>query len=1139
MIQRRDMSNSLEIFTLGKLQIQRNGLTLADFPTRKVEALLIYLACTGRSHPREQLAELLWDDRTQSQSLTNLRATLSRLNEKLAPFILINRKDVSINPQAQVWVDAVELNTALESNKRPLSISAANRLEQALTLYKGDFLAGFYLSESRGFEDWQFAERERLKVGVMEALSQLATFYSEHGRFDAGLAQATRLLELDPLREDTHRHMMMLLASSGQRSSALQQYDICRQILAEEFGVEPEVETTTLYHQIRSGAFVPSATPLKTTINVPVQQTLFIGREAELAQLESYLDDSACRLLTLIGPGGVGKTRLAYQAAASKARDFASGVCVVPLAGITSSRYLVSTLAERLSLQFYGSADQKAHVLDYLREKRLLLVMDNCEHVLDGIELLDEILAIAPGVKILATSRERLNLQGEWLFPVQGLPFPQNESEADAETYSAIQLFVQSARHGGPGFHIDDVTNVVRICKLVEGLPLAIELAASWVHQMPCERIASQIQHDLDFLSTNLRDVPERHRSTRALFEHSWRLLSENEQEVLRKLSAFRGGFDADAAAHIVGAPLHTLSALAEKTLVRASPSGRYDLHELLRQFAEEKLREADEFTATQDRHLDYFVTWAEEANQRLRGAEQMTWYQRIETEHDNLQAALRWGINGQRCEKGLRLAVALWFFWFRRGYWREGFEWLKVGIERTEGDTPTRAYAMSYAATLLALSGSIMAGSYLNEGLRIGEKLGLHDLVAMTYVSLSSTEADFEKATELFEKALSLLRQANDRFQLTAALFLYGDRARAQGDFKRAETLYQESLSIAQADQNRVLMTSHLGNLGRLAVYREDYEGAVALLQQAVAIARELGNRVGVADWLVYLGTLEVYRGNYNAAEKCLEETLALYRDLGNQMGIAHVYQCLAHLALHQGYYDRAAKLISDSLSMAQSFLTNVSNREFSIVRLLIVGKLACASGGYGEAAMLFGAVEALRKQSGYLLEPLLQVEYTEAVARVQTHLEIAVFEAAWAKGHAMTEAEATTSALGYVQTAYAPAGMARATAPQDDKVMTWDQGRTMTPERSLEGNGSVILSKGTSPKSPMALSPTHPDGLTRREVEVLHLLARGWTDAQIAEQMVISPRTVNHHLTSIYRKIQVSSRSAATRYAIEQHLV
>ncbi len=761
----------------------------------------------------------------------------------------------------------------------------------------------------------------------------------------------------------------------------------------------------------------PEEIPAPVSSGLPLASTRFIGRNAELAQLKKYLDDPDCRLLTLIGPGGVGKTRLAYQAAAGTAGDFAAGVCAVPLAGVASPEYLISTLAKHLTVQFYGSADQKAQLLDYLREKRLLLVMDNCEHMLDGIEVLDEILAVAPGVKILATSRERLNLQGEWLFPVQGLPFPQNENEPGAETYSAIQLFVQSARRGGPGFHLDDVTDVARICKLVEGLPLAIELAASWVHQMPCERIAAHIQRDLDFLSTNLRDVPERHRSTRALFEHSWRLLSGDEQAVLRKLSVFRGGFDAGAAAHIAGASLHVLSALAEKSLVRASPSGRYDLHELLRQFAEEKLREADEFAATWDRHLDYFVTWAEEANQRLRGAEQMTWYQRIETEHDNLQAALRWGINGQRAETGMRLAVAIWFFWFRRGYWREGFEWLKVGIERTEGDTSTRAYAMSYAATLLALSGSIMAGSYLNEGLRIGEKLGLQDLVAMSYVSLSFTEADYEKATGLFEQALSLLRQMDARFQLTAALFLYGDRARAQGDLKRAETLYQESLSIAQADQNRVLMTSHLGNLGRLAVYREDYERAATLLQQSIAIARELGSRVGVADWLVYLGTLELYRGNYNAAEKYLEETLALYHDLGNQMGIAHVTHCLADLALHQGDYVRAAKLASDSLSMAQSLLTNFSNREFSIVRLLIVSKLALAHQDYEKAAQLLGAVESLREQNGYLLEPLPRAEYEEAIAQLRAQLDPAVFEAAWAEGQAMTEAEVVTAALDYLQ--------------------------------------------------------------------------------------------------------------------------
>jgi non-specific serine/threonine protein kinase len=226
-----------------------------------------------------------------------------------------------------------------------------------------------------------------------------------------------------------------------------------------------------------------------------------------------------------------------------------------------------------------------------------------------------------------------------------------------------------------------------------------------------------------------------------------------------------------------------------------------------------------------------------------------MIWFGRIETEHDNLRAALRCGMSGQRPETGLRLAVALWFFWLRRGYWHEGFEWLKMGIDRTEGDTATRAYAMYYAVPMLAQLGSEIAVSYLNEGLRIGEKLGLYDVAAMSYVSLAFTEAGYEKATELFERALSLLRQVENRNELAVALFLYGDWARAQGDLSRAEALYQESLEIAQADQNRELMTSPLGNLGRLAVYRGDYERAAMLIQQAVALARELGSRVGIAD--------------------------------------------------------------------------------------------------------------------------------------------------------------------------------------------------------------------------------------------------------------------------------------------------
>jgi tetratricopeptide (TPR) repeat protein len=537
---------------------------------------------------------------------------------------------------------------------------------------------------------------------------------------------------------------------------------------------------------------------------------------------------------------------------------------------------------------------------------------------------------------------------------------------------------------------------------------------------MPCARIAAHIQRDLDFLSSNLRDVPERHRSVRALFEHSWRLLSEAEQAVLRKLSVFRGGFDADAATHIAGASLRMLSALTEKSLLHASSAGRYDLHELLRQFAQQKLREANEWAATLDKHLDYFVTWAEKANVGLRGGEQVKWFGRIEAEHDNLRVALEWGIHGQGAEIGLRLANALWWFWFRRGYWREGHEWLKAGLARTEGETPTRAYAMAHAVPLFAQLHTGVTTSdaiEIREVVQIGQKLGLHNVVGMAYVDMSFSVDDYQAAMALFEQAIRLLRQADARTVLTSALFLAGDRARVQGDLSRAEALYRESLAIAQADQNRELMMSPLGNLGRLAVYQGNDERAAVLLQQTVTIARELGNRGEIADWLVYLGTLELYRGDYTVAGKLLQESLTLFRDVGNQMGVAHGTHSLADLALHQGSYARAAKLVSDSLSMSQSFLGNFSNREFSVARLLIVGKLAFAHQDYEEAARLYGAAEALRDQSGYLLEPLPRTEYEEAIALVRAQLDPAVFEAAWAEGQAMTEAEVVTSALNYVQ--------------------------------------------------------------------------------------------------------------------------
>ncbi|UCC86777.1 MAG: helix-turn-helix domain-containing protein, partial [Anaerolineales bacterium] len=439
----------------------------------------------------------------------------------------------------------------------------------------------------------------------------------------------------------------------------------------------------------------PRPAPPRPASNLPIPPTPLIGRQPELTALARMLCEPQCRLLTLTGTGGIGKTRLALELAFTRRDLFPDGVYFVSLASFTSPEFIAPTIGEALGLRFSGVLDPKAQILDYLREKSLLLVLDNLEHLLEGGGLLAQMLQQAPHVKLLVTSRERLNLQGEWLFDIQGLPVPAPDQIDRAEEYSAVALFLQSAWRAQVGFELKDEERpwVARICQLVEGAPLAIELAAAWVRVLTCREIAQEIERNLDFLAASARDLPERHRSMRAAFDHSWRLLSDEERRALSQLSVFRGGFTREAAEKVAGAPLPLLSSLVSKSLAQPVAEGWFDLHELVRQYAEAHLDtvseghtmvpgHADGFAARQA-HAAYYLALVEQAAPQLFGPEQVAWLQRLEHEYDNIRAALAWLLKADgrdttwRVEAALRLTGPLARFWHGH-HFNEGRRWLE-----------------------------------------------------------------------------------------------------------------------------------------------------------------------------------------------------------------------------------------------------------------------------------------------------------------------------------------------------------------------------------------------------------------------------------------------------------------------------
>lgn len=630
------MAEELRLECLGGLQITHEGTPLTGFVSVKAPAVLCYLAVTGRPQFRLVLAGLLWGDLPEEDACANLRKVLSNLRDLVGDHLQITPHTVTLDRERAYWLDVAEFLKRVErepdgpgdaeTGARPPEMayysptdhpraslsSSLSALHEAAALYRGDFLDGFYVRHAPLFEEWVANQREGLRRLAGRVLQRLADLHAGRGECDVAMDYLARLLALEPWHEEAHRQMMALLARCGQRSAALAQYETCRRLLKAELHIEPAVETTALYRRIRAaGAPRPH--------NLPAPVTSFVGRAAELAWLADRLADPCCRLVSILGPGGVGKTRLALAAAAA-ARDrgndaFLDGVFFVPLVNVHSAAGLAAALAAVLGYTGPVGADPQAELARRLRDRELLLVLDGFEHLMSEVSFLAAVLQHAPGVKLLVTSRQRLNLVGEWTLDLAGLPYPPLGAAGEIAAFDAPQLFLQRARQVDPTFEPSalDLQIITLICELVEGLPLAIEFAASWAGRRRLLEIAQEIESGLDVLVAFWRDLPARHRSIRASFEHSWRLLSDAERRAFRRLAVFRGSFTSEAAEAVAEVDLTLLTALTDRSLVRRLGSGRYEMHELLRLFAAEKLAQMpDEAEATRARHARYYLAAAE-----------------------------------------------------------------------------------------------------------------------------------------------------------------------------------------------------------------------------------------------------------------------------------------------------------------------------------------------------------------------------------------------------------------------------------------------------------------------------------------------------------------------------------------------
>ena len=743
----------LSLGVLGSLQVLLDDTPVTTLESDKVCALLVYLAVEADyPHLRESLVGLLWPDCPERVARHNLRQALFNLrlaigDHSASPsYLLISREAIQFNRASDFSLDLAQFNTLVQACRKDRSRDIedpslrAARLEEMVKLYRGEFLQHFFLEDSAEFEQWTLVQRESSHQHVLDACSYLADYYELHGDFQAARRHASRQLELDSWREEAHCQMMRALALDGQRSAALAQYETCRRVLAKELDVEPSASTRELYERIRAGELrakdeSPSSVPSAPIHNLPVSLTSFHGREQELVDLERLIANPECRCISLVGPGGIGKTRLALETAQRHRADFAHGVAFVPLASVGSVEAAVIAIASAIHFHFYGLNEPQVQLLSHLCEKHMLLILDTVEQLLtqgslqvNFVEFMLEILQRASGVNLLVTAREVLDLQEEWVFEVRGLEFPERKLTEKLDEYAAVELFIQRARRASPGFAFSetDLAGIAHICRLVEGMPLAIELAATWLRILSPVEIAQEIEGSLDFLSSSVRDIPERHRSMRVVFDHSWRTLSPKEQQVLSQLSVFRGGFSRQAAEQVAGASLAVLSALGNRALLRRAAAGRYGLHELLRQYCTTHLvADPEAHAAAQKRHYDYFLEMAAAAEQELKGRDQLEWLRRLEQDHDNLRAALEWALEHDGMAQGddewaLRLSGALHLFWRMRGHFHEGRSWLAKSLGQClERHSAAMAAALFAKGSLLYALGDVSAGRLLRRKAR------------------------------------------------------------------------------------------------------------------------------------------------------------------------------------------------------------------------------------------------------------------------------------------------------------------------------------------------------------------------------------------------------------------------------------
>ena len=963
------MAQKIAANLLGGIHFIVDDVPITSPPARVGQAMLVYLLHQSRPVSRVQLMDWFFQMNDSKRARINLRATLSRIKKNIGDVLEANRVEVWVRDDVSVLLDSQTFGD-LSTSRMPRAT-----LQASLSSYHGDFLAGFYLRDAPEFEQWMLVERERLRLLAIEGYQTLLRMQDEAGQFAAALDTTNALLAIEPLLERAQRDKMRLLAFTGQRAGALKHFELAKALFWEELGIALTAETQTLRDQIEANSLVAPKSKLALEIpnNLPIPSTPFIGRSANLTDISDTLAQPDCQLLTLLGPGGIGKSRLAIAAAAAQvaaaSADYKDGVYFVPLAAIRDEATLLSTLLATLGVRGAANQPPLEQLTDFLSERSLLLLLDNFEQLTDSTPLLLSLLRAAPQLNCIVTSRVHLDLFEEWIVDVEGM----NE-------VAASELFAGLATRWNRRFSAETNTfHISQICQLTSGIPLALELAAARTRRQDCATIAAQIQASVDYLATQSPSLPARQRTMRAVFDDSWSLLSAEEQLVLSQIAVFRGGFSAEIASALFVNSLPIIEGLVDKSLVQRRPDERFDLHEIVRQYAWERTATAN---ATRSEHGSYFLQRIGDIDLSMR-LHNTGSLRDLHEDIDNLRAAWEWATEQQEWTLLEHAAFGFGQSFIHRELHREGIDRFSKTQQLFDGlsdpiltplNIKLNLYMGRFYGSIGAIAQSVERQRQGMQQAQRHEDAWLLATVAGRLAYALYRAGTYDEARKAAEMAVQISAETNDPKPLSLGYNALGSIAMAQADWGTAEYALKQMLNLNKlhkADSNDVGMA--YSNLGYFYNLTGRYETAIEHLERCIAIFEESGYKAGIGYAAINMAGSVARLGQRQASIDYIHLSLKNRREVDDRRGMMACLSELGGIALDDGELAQANAYLQEALQIGAA----LGAQQRLLTLLAYIVKLQNARADWQTSVVLGGYVAghpSLNDVTSKLVVPLLE---------------------------------------------------------------------------------------------------------------------------------------------------------------------